>query len=192
MLRAARLRPAVALWEQVERSRACRCRPTQLPQASLIRPLSAFIAGLRASFLSVFMLVLLGTYVGIGALAHDYGFSLGWVMLSTVLVWAGPSQVIMISALGDRRDAVRDGDRGRPQLRAVPADGGGAAAADARAADAHARSVAAGAFHRRQHVGGIVPPAAGACRRSGASPTATGSASASCCRPMSAASSATS
>ena len=37
---------------------------------------------------------------GIAALAHDYGFSLGWVMASTVLVWAGPSQVILISALG--------------------------------------------------------------------------------------------
>jgi predicted branched-subunit amino acid permease len=62
--------------------------------------LSAFLAGLRASFLSVFVLVLVGTYVGIAALAQDYGFSLGWVMASTVLVWAGPSQVIMISALG--------------------------------------------------------------------------------------------
>jgi predicted branched-subunit amino acid permease len=61
---------------------------------------SAFLAGLRAAFLSVFVMVLVGTYVGIGALAHDYGFSLGWVMASTVLVWAGPSQVIMISALG--------------------------------------------------------------------------------------------
>jgi predicted branched-subunit amino acid permease len=62
--------------------------------------LSAFLAGLRASFVSVFVMVLFGTYVGIGALAHDYGFSLGWVMASTALVWAGPSQVIMISTLG--------------------------------------------------------------------------------------------
>jgi predicted branched-subunit amino acid permease len=62
--------------------------------------LSAFLAGLRASFLSVFVMVLFGTYVGIGALAHDYGFGLDWVMASTILVWAGPSQVIMISALG--------------------------------------------------------------------------------------------
>jgi predicted branched-subunit amino acid permease len=61
---------------------------------------SAFFAGARASWTSVFVLVLLGTYVGIGALAHDYGFSLGWVILTTVLVWAGPAQVIMISALG--------------------------------------------------------------------------------------------
>ena len=62
--------------------------------------LSAFLAGLRASFLSVFVFVLVGTYVGIAALAQDYGFSLAWVMASTVLVWAGPSQVILISALG--------------------------------------------------------------------------------------------
>ena len=44
--------------------------------------------------------MLIGTYVGIGALAHDYGFSLAWVMLSTVLIWAGPAQVILVSALG--------------------------------------------------------------------------------------------
>ena len=72
-------------------------------ETSKLRVLSssgAFLAGLRASWTSVFALVLIGTYVGIGALAHDYGFSLGWVMLSTVLVWAGPAQVIMISALG--------------------------------------------------------------------------------------------
>jgi predicted branched-subunit amino acid permease len=67
------------------------------------KPLSApaaFFAGLRASYLSVFVFVLVGTYIGIAALAQDYGFSLDWVMASTVLVWAGPSQVILISALG--------------------------------------------------------------------------------------------
>ncbi|MPZ40887.1 MAG: branched-chain amino acid ABC transporter permease [Rhizobiales bacterium] len=70
------------------------------PDIPLPSPLSAFFAGLRAAFLSVFVMVLIGTYIGIGALAHDYGFSLSWVMASTVLVWAGPAQVIMISALG--------------------------------------------------------------------------------------------
>jgi len=60
----------------------------------------AFLAGLLASFRSVFALVLIGTYVGIGALTHDYGFGLAWVMLSTLLIWAAPAQVIMISALG--------------------------------------------------------------------------------------------
>jgi predicted branched-subunit amino acid permease len=61
---------------------------------------ATFFAGWRAAWTSVFGLVLIGTYVGIGALAHDYGFSLGWALLSTLLVWAGPAQVILISALG--------------------------------------------------------------------------------------------
>jgi predicted branched-subunit amino acid permease len=38
--------------------------------------------------------------VGIGALAHNYGFSLWWTLLGTLLVWAGPAQVILLSALG--------------------------------------------------------------------------------------------
>jgi predicted branched-subunit amino acid permease len=44
--------------------------------------------------------VLLVTYVGFGALAHDFGFSVGWAMLSTALLWAGPAQVILVTALG--------------------------------------------------------------------------------------------
>jgi len=61
---------------------------------------AAYLAGVRAAWLSVFAYVLFGTYVGIGALAYDFGFSLLWVCLSTILVWAGPAQVILISALG--------------------------------------------------------------------------------------------
>jgi predicted branched-subunit amino acid permease len=60
----------------------------------------AFFAGVGAAWRSVLAYVLIGTYVGIAALAHDFGFSLGWVAASTVLVWAGPAQVILISALG--------------------------------------------------------------------------------------------
>jgi predicted branched-subunit amino acid permease len=63
-------------------------------------PAAIFFSGWRAAWSSVFSLVLIGTYVGIGALAHDYGFSLSWVLLSTLLVWAGPAQVILLSALG--------------------------------------------------------------------------------------------
>ncbi len=63
-------------------------------------PAAAFLAGWRAAWTSVFSLVLIGIYVGIGALAHDYGFSPWWALLSTLLVWAGPAQVILISALG--------------------------------------------------------------------------------------------
>jgi predicted branched-subunit amino acid permease len=74
-----------------------------MPFATDAAPLStagAFFGGMRAAALSVFTLVLVGSYVGIGALAHDYGFSLPWVLLSTTLMWAGPAQVILISALG--------------------------------------------------------------------------------------------
>jgi predicted branched-subunit amino acid permease len=71
--------------------------PTYPPQPSAA---ATFLAGRRAAWISVFSLVLIGTYVGVGALAHDYGFSLDWVLLSTVLVWAAPAQVILLSALG--------------------------------------------------------------------------------------------
>ncbi|MET0277292.1 MAG: AzlC family ABC transporter permease [Pseudorhodoplanes sp.] len=61
---------------------------------------SAWLGGLRQAWLSVFAYVLFGTYIGIGALAYDLNFSLGWVTASTLLVWAGPAQVILISTLG--------------------------------------------------------------------------------------------
>src|SRR5262245_53722406 len=61
---------------------------------------AGFLEGLLASFRCVVVLGLIGTYGGVGARAHAFGFSLAWVMLSTVLVWAGPAQVIVISALG--------------------------------------------------------------------------------------------
>ncbi|HEY4404292.1 MAG TPA: AzlC family ABC transporter permease [Xanthobacteraceae bacterium] len=63
-------------------------------------PAAIFFAGWRAAWTSVFALVLIGTFVGVGALAHEYGFSLTWVLLSTLLIWAAPAQVILLSALG--------------------------------------------------------------------------------------------
>jgi predicted branched-subunit amino acid permease len=71
-------------------------RPIESPASTP----GTFFAGGRAAATSVFSLVLFGTYVGVGALAHNYGFSLVWLLLSTLLVWAGPAQVILISALG--------------------------------------------------------------------------------------------
>jgi len=62
--------------------------------------LSAFLAGFAATWTSVFSYVLFGTYTGIGAIAHDFGFSVTWALFSTLLVWAGPAQVILISTLG--------------------------------------------------------------------------------------------
>ncbi len=61
---------------------------------------SAFLGGMRAGATSVFMVVIVGSYISIGALAHDFGFPIPWVVLSTVLIWAAPAQLILISALG--------------------------------------------------------------------------------------------
>ena len=52
-------------------------------------------------------LVLFATYAGIGALAHDTHFSLGWVLASTLFVWAGPAQIILISTLGSGATVVQ-------------------------------------------------------------------------------------
>jgi predicted branched-subunit amino acid permease len=60
---------------------------------------SGFLGGARAGLTSVFALVLIGSYLSIGALAHDLGFPLPWAVLTTLLVWAAPAQVILISAL---------------------------------------------------------------------------------------------
>lgn len=61
---------------------------------------SGFLGGVRAGLTSVFALVLIGSYLSIGALAHDLGFPLPWAVLTTLLIWAAPAQVILISALG--------------------------------------------------------------------------------------------
>jgi predicted branched-subunit amino acid permease len=60
----------------------------------------AFLHGSRVAATSVFAFVIVFTYIGFGALAHDYGFSVGWAMLSTALQWAGPAQVILVTGLG--------------------------------------------------------------------------------------------
>jgi predicted branched-subunit amino acid permease len=70
--------------------------PSHAPSSAL----AAFAHGLAAAARSVFVYVLFGTYVGIGALSHDLNFSFGWTMASTVLLWAAPNQVILVSALG--------------------------------------------------------------------------------------------
>ena len=70
------------------------------PRTFISSSSSAFFGGVKSALTSVFVLVLMGTYIGIGALAHDFGFASWWLALSTVLVWAAPAQVILISALG--------------------------------------------------------------------------------------------
>jgi predicted branched-subunit amino acid permease len=70
------------------------------PPVEASSSLAAFAHGLAAAGRSVFLFVVFGTYVGIGALAHDLGFSLPWALGTTLFVWAAPNQVILISALG--------------------------------------------------------------------------------------------
>src|SRR5215831_612223 len=60
----------------------------------------AFAEGFKSVSATILAAVLFATYVGIGALAHDSHFSLGWTLLSTILVWAGPAQIIVITTLG--------------------------------------------------------------------------------------------
>jgi len=70
-------------------------------------PIRAFAWGMASVTSTVLALVLFATYLGIGALAHDSHFSLGWVLCSTLLVWAGPAQIILISTLGSGATAVQ-------------------------------------------------------------------------------------
>jgi predicted branched-subunit amino acid permease len=56
---------------------------------------------------TILTFVLFATYLGIGALAHDAHFSLGWALASTLLIWAGPAQIILLSTLGSGATAVQ-------------------------------------------------------------------------------------
>jgi predicted branched-subunit amino acid permease len=69
--------------------------PAKFPSSAAV-----FFSGVTKAWTSTFFLVLSGTYIGIGALAHSFGVGAGWLAVSTVLVWAAPAQVILISALG--------------------------------------------------------------------------------------------
>src|SRR3954447_7641604 len=58
-----------------------------------------FLDGVVAAVRSVFFYVLVGNYIGLGALAHEVGFSFWWMTLCTLLIWAAPAQVILVSTL---------------------------------------------------------------------------------------------
>jgi len=60
---------------------------TDLSQRSAI---AVTFAGFRAAWRSVLVYVVIGSYVGIGALTHDFGFGLGWAVASTR--WYGPDR----------------------------------------------------------------------------------------------------
>lgn len=57
------------------------------------------LRGARAVFFSIPALVLCGSYVGFGAMTHDFGWPLWIATLSTLVVWASPAQVVLAGAL---------------------------------------------------------------------------------------------
>src|SRR4030081_3650929 len=84
--------------------------PVPLPALDSLRwqgSTRAFAWGLRSVASTVLTPVLFATYLGIGALAHDTHFSLGWALASTLLIWAGPAQIILISTLASGATVVQ-------------------------------------------------------------------------------------
>jgi predicted branched-subunit amino acid permease len=74
--------------------------PQQEPSQEPVRPSHrVFLDGYSAAIRSVFFYVLVGNYIGLGALSFEFGFSFWWMAASTLLVWAAPAQVILISTL---------------------------------------------------------------------------------------------
>ena len=71
------------------------------------QPLRAYAYGMSAVRSTILSAVLFVTYIGIGALAHDTHFSLAWALLATLLVWAGPAQIILISTLASGASIVQ-------------------------------------------------------------------------------------
>src|SRR3954451_23811110 len=70
--------------------------PTEPPPHVSIQ---VFLDGIIAAVRSVFFYVLIGNYVGLGALAHEVGFSFWWMDLSTMLICAPPPQVTLSRTL---------------------------------------------------------------------------------------------
>lgn len=66
-----------------------------LPTAS-----AAFLRGLAHAPRCATTYALMGMFIGTGALAHDFGFSLGWTIVLNTVVWAGPAQLVLITLLG--------------------------------------------------------------------------------------------
>jgi predicted branched-subunit amino acid permease len=69
------------------------------PEPAPVATIIAFVRGLKAASTSIFLFVITVTYIGFGALVHDFGFSLPWAWLSTLLIWAAPAQVILVTGL---------------------------------------------------------------------------------------------
>ena len=118
--------------------------------------LRAFAWGMSATSATILSLVLFVTYIGIGALSHDTRFSLGWAILATALVWAGPAQIILITTLASSVGIVQAAIAGDDQCYQAVTDGGRGAALDEDAADEEASSDPGRAFHSGYALGGVL------------------------------------
>src|SRR3954465_13929088 len=92
--------PPCGLRDRVTRGTGMGMFSTEIAPDQPMPVLAAFRAGFMATWSSVFAYVLFGNYLGIGAISHDFGFDIAWTLVATVLVWAGPAQVILVSTLG--------------------------------------------------------------------------------------------
>lgn len=61
-------------------------------------PLTWLLRGARDAIATP-ALVLFGSYVGFGAMAHDFGWPLWIAAFSTLLIWAAPGQLVLAGAL---------------------------------------------------------------------------------------------
>src|ERR1700704_1998616 len=81
--------------------------PPPLDSPQWQNSLRAFAWGMSSVASTVLTLGLFATYLVIGALAHYTHFSLGWALASSLLLWAGPAQIILISTLGSGATVVQ-------------------------------------------------------------------------------------
>ncbi|HEX2215666.1 MAG TPA: AzlC family ABC transporter permease [Xanthobacteraceae bacterium] len=73
--------------------------PLSPPESLPVAGVTAYVGGLAAGCRSGMILVTVGTFVGVGALAHDLGFTLTWAVVTAVVIWAAPAQVVLMTAL---------------------------------------------------------------------------------------------
>lgn len=61
-------------------------------------PRASFLKGVRSAFATPGF-VLWGSYVGFGAMTHDFGWPMWIAVFSTALIWAAPGQLVLAGAL---------------------------------------------------------------------------------------------
>ena len=70
--------------------------PTSLESEPPLSGAQWFLRGARAAATSVQGMVLFASMIGFGGLCRDIGFPVGAAMLSSVLIWALPAQVLVV------------------------------------------------------------------------------------------------